>query len=76
MTFLAGQAVTWVKVEPPTLDVVGLVLTALGLAGVCAVVALVLGISLGVGLVIHRRKHPPLSLADEGLHLMQSRRPS
>ena len=73
--FLAKQTVTWIKVEQPTFDLVGVVLGALSLAGLCALIALVLGIALGVGIIVRRRTRPPLSWADEGLHLLEARRP-
>jgi hypothetical protein len=69
------QNVTWVKVEPPTFDLVGVVLGALGFAGFCALVALFLGISFGVAIILRRQRVPARSRADEGLHLLEARRP-
>jgi len=74
VSFLAAQSVTWVKVQKPTFDLVGVVLTSLGLAGVCAAIALACGIALGVGFILRRRRVPPRSWADEGLHLLEARR--
>jgi len=42
-----GPAVTWIKVEKPTFDLVGVVLGSFKLAGVLLVVALALGLVLG-----------------------------
>ncbi len=75
MTFSLQQTVTWVRVEPPTFDLVGVVLGALGFAGFCALVALLLGIALGLAIIVRRRGTPPRSWADEGLHLLDARRP-
>jgi ABC-type spermidine/putrescine transport system permease subunit II len=49
--------VIWVPVQKPTFDLVGVVLSSLGLAGICAAVALVLGIALGVVLIRRARRH-------------------
>jgi hypothetical protein len=57
MTMLATatQTITWIQVEKPTFDLVGVVLGALGLAGLLAAVALVLGTVIGVGLILRHR---------------------
>ena len=65
----------FVRVERPTFDVVRVVLSSLGIAGICAVTALVLGIALGVSVILRRRRHPPLSVAETGLVLLEARRP-
>jgi FAD/FMN-containing dehydrogenase len=65
----ATQAVTWVKVEKPVFDLVGVVLGSLGLTGVIAAVALVLGISLGVALIVRARRRPASASARITLHL-------
>lgn len=65
-----GPAVTWIKVEKPTFDLVGVVLGSFRLAGILLVVALVLGIVFGAALILTRRRptaHPPLD--DVSLHL-------
>jgi len=49
--------VIWVPVQKPTFDLVGVVLYSLGLAGICAAVALVLGTALGVVLIQRARRH-------------------
>jgi len=65
-----APAVTWVKVEKPTFDLVGVVLGSFRLAGALLVVALVLGIVFGAALILSRRRPaaaPPLD--DVSLHL-------
>jgi hypothetical protein len=64
---LATEAVTWIKVDRPVFDLVGVVLNSLGLAAVCAGVALSLGTALGIGFIVRDRRTPadlrhPLSL--------------
>ena len=54
-------AVSWVHVQKPTFDLVGVVLSSFGIAGICAWVALALGITLGVVLIARaRRQADPL----------------
>ena len=53
---LLEPAVTWVKVEKPTFDLVGVVLGSFRLAGVLLLVALALGIFLGASLILSRRR--------------------
>jgi hypothetical protein len=65
----------FVKVERPTFDLVGVVLSSMGIAGICAAAALVLGVALGVSIVVRRRRHPPLSFSERGLVLLEARRP-
>lgn len=63
------ESVTWIKVEKPVFDLVGVVLNSLGLAFVCAVISLVLGLALGACFVARRRRQA-LSWAEEiSLHL-------
>jgi ABC-type dipeptide/oligopeptide/nickel transport system permease component len=47
--------VTWIRVEKPTFDLVGVLLSSLQLTGFILAVALVLGILLGVSLIRRRR---------------------
>ena len=69
------ETVTWVTVPKPSLDLVGLVLGALGLAAFCAAVATVLGAALGLGFIVRNRRRPLPSCTDDGLHLLESRAP-
>jgi hypothetical protein len=65
----AGPAVTWIKVEQPTLDLVGVVLGSFHLAGVLLVLAFALGVFFGIALIRSRRR-TGLPLLDEvSLHL-------
>jgi len=56
MPLQPGETVMWVKVAKPTLDLVGIVLGAMGTAGVLAAMALLLGIALGLSLILRRRR--------------------
>jgi hypothetical protein len=67
--------ITWVKIEKPVFDLVGVVLSSLGIAAVCIGVALGLGIAYGVAIILRRRKQAPVSWADNSLHLLEARRP-
>ena len=53
---LAVESVTWIKVDRPTFDLVGVVLSSLGLAGICAAVALGLGAALGISFIVRGRR--------------------
>jgi hypothetical protein len=64
---LAAENITWIKVERPVFDLVGVVLNSFGLAAICAGVALGLGTALGIGFIVRERRIPadlrdPLSL--------------
>ena len=50
------ESVTWIKVEKPVFDLVGVVLNSLGLAFLCAVVSATLGLALGAFFVVRRRR--------------------
>jgi len=47
--------VTWIKVEKPSFDLVGVVLSSFRIAGILLVLALVLGLLLGAALLRRRR---------------------
>jgi len=64
-----GPAVTWIKVEKPSFDLVGVVLGSFALAGVLLVAALLLGVIFGGGLIWFRRRPAPPPLDDVSLHL-------
>jgi hypothetical protein len=72
---LAQQTVTWVKVQKPVFDLVGVVLYSLGLAAVCAIIALVLGSALGVVFIVRRRRRPQDSWNERSLQLLDAGRP-
>jgi hypothetical protein len=62
-------AVTWIKVEKPTFDLVGVVLGSFRLAGVLLAVAFVLGVVFGAALIRSRRRPQPSPLDEVSLHL-------
>jgi hypothetical protein len=62
-------AVTWIKVEKPTFDLVGVVLGSFRLAGVLLAVAFVLGVVFGAALIRSRRRPQPSPLEEVSLHL-------
>ena len=66
---LLAQAVTWIKVEKPTFDLIGVVLGSFRLAGVLLLAALVLGLVFGAALIVARRRTSPVRLDAVSLHL-------
>lgn len=62
-------AITWIKVEKPSFDLVGVVLGSFKLAGVLLAVALVLGCVFGAWLILSRRRPAPAPLDQVSLHL-------
>jgi hypothetical protein len=64
-----AQAVTWIKVEKPSFDLVGVILGSFKLAGVIVIVALLLGVVLGAALILSRRRPSPTPLDGVSLHL-------
>jgi hypothetical protein len=62
-------AVTWIKVEKPTFDLVGVVLGSFRLAGALLVLALALGVLLGAALLRSRRRPRPTPIEAVSLHL-------
>ncbi|MBI3932810.1 MAG: hypothetical protein HY317_05285 [Acidobacteria bacterium] len=69
----ASETVTWVRVPPPTLDLVGVVLGAFSAAGVLAVSALVLGGTLGGALIYRSRRRMEAASTEAGLLGLTSR---
>jgi hypothetical protein len=55
-----AQTVLYVHVQKPTFDLVGVILSSMGIAGLCALVALCLGITYGVATILRRRRVEPL----------------
>lgn len=62
-------AVTWIKVEKPSFDLVGVVLGSFRLTGVLLLVALVLGLAFGTALILSRRRKALTPLDSVSLHL-------
>jgi hypothetical protein len=71
MLALVGPAVTWIKVEKPTFDLVGVVLGSFHLAGALLVAAFVLGSLFGAALILSRRRPQPTPMDEVSLHLEQ-----
>jgi hypothetical protein len=69
----AEQSIIYIKVEKPVFDLVGVVLYSLGLAGVCAIVALILGSALGVAFIVRSRRRPRDSWAQRSFQLLEPR---
>ncbi len=67
--WMLGPPVTWIKVERPTLDLVGVVLGSFHLAGVLLLVAVILGAFFGAVLIRSRRRPQPPPLDEVSLHL-------
>jgi hypothetical protein len=72
LAVLATETITWIKVDRPTFDLVGVVLSSLGLAGICAGVALSLGTVLGVGFIVRGRRAPGSLARRVSLHLLEA----
>ena len=75
LAFSAAETLTWVKVEKPVFDLVGVVLYSLGLAALCAIIALGLGAVLGAVFIARSRRHPVDSWSDRTFQLLEGRRP-
>ena len=63
------SSVTWIHVDKPTFDLVGVVLGSLQAAGVLLVAAVVLGIAIGTVLILVRRRSNTTILDPVSLHL-------
>jgi hypothetical protein len=63
--------ITWVKVEKPSFDLMGVVLGSFRTVGFLLLLALLLGGLMGILFVAlkRRRATPPLPLSDVSLHL-------
>jgi hypothetical protein len=72
--FQADQAITWIHVPKPTLDLVGIVIGSLTLAGVAALLAMVLGSGVGLALIVRNRRRPSV-IEPSRLHLLETTQP-
>lgn len=66
---LTTQSITWIKVEKPTLDLVGLVLGSIGFAAALAGLALLVGGFWGFALIRRSRGHAGQPFGHGTLHL-------
>jgi len=66
----ADHAVTWIKVERPTFDLVGVLVSSFEITGFLLAAAVGLGGLLGLSLIYHRRRSgsPPLDAVSLRLH--------
>jgi hypothetical protein len=64
---LEGPTITWIKVQKPTLDLVGVILGSILLTVVLALVAALGGLLVGMALIRRRRRE----LAGPASHLTQ-----
>ena len=69
MILAAAQAITWIKVEKPTFDLIGVVLGSLTLAAALGVLALLLGLAFALVLIRRDTRHPATPLEALSLHL-------
>jgi positive regulator of sigma E activity len=56
---IVNTSITWIRVEKPVFDLAGVILSSLGLTGVCVAVAVVLGCLWGAVLIrrtVRRRR--------------------
>ena len=51
----ADHAITWIKVERPTFDLVGVLVSSFELTGFLLLFAVALGLLLGLSLILRRR---------------------
>jgi hypothetical protein len=58
VAFHTEEVITWIKVEHPKLDIVGLILGAFSLTGALVLAAMLLGVLLGLTLIYRRRTEP------------------
>jgi len=69
------QQVQWIHVQKPTFDLVGVVLSSFGIAGICVAVALTLGIALGIVFILRARRQDDPSNGRVTLRLVASTQP-
>ncbi|HET7291450.1 MAG TPA: hypothetical protein VFM88_03400 [Vicinamibacteria bacterium] len=66
---ITDSPVTWVKVEKPVFDLPGVILSSLGIAGLCALASILLGSLLGAVLIRRARARRLSGRAEEALTL-------
>jgi hypothetical protein len=62
MPVAPGSSIIWVRIERPTFDLVGVLLSSLGITGICVGVALALGAAWGGYLILRERRRPHVPL--------------
>lgn len=67
--------VIWVPVQKPVFDLAGVVLSSFGIAGICAAVALTLGIALGIYFITRARRQTDPMAGRTTLRLIESTQP-
>ena len=72
LAVLATESITWIKVDRPVFDLVGVVLNSFGMAAVCAGASLGLGAALGVGFIVRDRRAPADLRDPLSLHLLKA----
>lgn len=55
---IASSQVTWVRVEKPVFDLAGILVSSLGITGICIAVAVSLGAAWGAWLVRRSARRP------------------
>jgi ABC-type spermidine/putrescine transport system permease subunit II len=69
LIFAVGETVTWIHVEKPTFDLIGVVLGSLALAGLLVLVAVLMGLLFALLLIRRDRTLRPPALDAVSLHL-------
>jgi len=69
LSLAVTETITWIKVEKPTFDLIGVVLGSLALAGALAVMALLLGLVFALVLIRRDSHQPSAPLEALSLHL-------
>ncbi len=59
LIFHAAETITWIKVQKPAFNLLGVIMGALAVTGVLVLCAIVLGVLLGVVTIIRRQRRPP-----------------
>lgn len=66
---IANSSVTWVRVEKPVFDLAGILISSLGITGLCVATAVVLGAAWGAVLIRRRARRRGLEADDGSLTL-------
>ena len=66
---IVSSDITWVRVEKPVFDLAGILISSLGITGLCAAVALLLGIAWGAVLIRRSARRRRLEADEASLTL-------